>query len=1494
MIGFEVSDRATYERKYITPEWPKGQSGITIGIGYDIGYHTETEVRQHWAGLLAASDVEKLCEGVGLKGTMAQQALSRFQGIRVPWDTALEAYRRSIMPKYGGMVLKAYPEAQQLHGHCFGALFSLVFNRGARMTDSRPADRDREEMRNIQRLLRDGSPERVVEQIRAMKRLWADKGLPGLLKRRDAEAALFERGLALMPRPVAVAAAGAGQLETIALPAGGQSAFDPANIDGDGAFYEEDGEQVLEAAPNPNWAKVVWPVDDNTAPDYHHIVDRSLAGSAFELDARALDLLIRANVFEPTKENGAIVFALRGAELVTSVTAPSAMPRQEDRQSLTLRDIRPNHRDFKCVIGVYNVATRRLSGYASSTVPNPKAVASFVESKKAGNMMTSGCYSFEIGWHLRGEPTRKIPGCLIENGRQKAVLRSTNNHSYDTQDTWENHRLHGDNLHPAKSEASASFSSWGCLVVNGNYKADGASRENGEHTGEWGRFRRALGLTRPGTGDHERRYDVVLLTGLEAAIASALVRDGHDADAVTVQQHLGRLRQGSRGERVKRLQKGLGLNQTGVLDHVATKALADRQKAELQRGDGIYSPAMDQHFRFDVFAPLVVASRSRAAGGALESLAGAQESAAATAESNAQLEGLYYEIGLLSSARQRGGGNGELALESLSGAQLEFSFASLKEFGLSIANKLERELHALVCGQGGPPPAVDGISIKAKIDDAAARGSSEVRRYLISLLTAATFVPPSLAEKVVDVVLVRVLGPIITNTGAVILDGINLSASTLCNAWSERLGIAAKPPEMIAPPGMAQALPLAAPLPPTGDDAKSKIEKLVDQIEQAAKGDNTDPSGMRLLARDLARLLDEPGEQINDTLAKRVIGALTGSVIDNLRSVSGQDVYATIADLQAELKKRPLPKVRIDELLGAIHGMLANARVVVQPAPMKQVLKELRSARLYNELSQLADRFATRDPRVFCAVAVSYAQGLVDSGRLIAALEILNSALDTGEMTTEEAAEAQGLRGRVHKQVYVNYVKTSSDAVALRSVYGTHLVSAIDCYMSQYDPAKPGDEYWHGINYIALLHRAKQDRIEIKDAADANELARNMIAALEPKAATENDAWVLATIGEAYLTLGNYDKAAEYLALYAKHTKVDAFALNGTIRQLEQVWRLTAEPNGPGAIVTGLKAALADMEGGTIRLSAQERRALIAAPVDAKFEHQMVFEAKVAGGRAINFYTLKRIVQCGTAVTAIQKRTGNLRTTVGTGFLVKGSDFGFNDDKSYVLTNAHVVWDQTQGGFETHAIMPGQAAIIFENDVIDGKEVVYECEVVWQSPSSRHDATLLALKTKVTNVTALEIALGNTPLIVASGPAGGSGGGTPGTRLAVLGHPGGGSLAVSTLGSLDETQATLVDKGPRGNEADPVFLHYETPTEPGNSGSPVFETESWKVVALHHAGFVGEGMNKLGGKQGKNLANEGIHIESILKAAREAALELARKVAAEQKRSRPRWLGGRS
>ncbi|HVF13447.1 MAG TPA: trypsin-like peptidase domain-containing protein [Acidimicrobiales bacterium] len=62
-----------------------------------------------------------------------------------------------------------------------------------------------------------------------------------------------------------------------------------------------------------------------------------------------------------------------------------------------------------------------------------------------------------------------------------------------------------------------------------------------------------------------------------------------------------------------------------------------------------------------------------------------------------------------------------------------------------------------------------------------------------------------------------------------------------------------------------------------------------------------------------------------------------------------------------------------------------------------------------------------------------------------------------------------------------------------------------------------------------------------------------------------------------------------------------------------------------------------------------------------------------------------------------------------------------------------------------------------------------------------------------------------------------------------------------------------------------LFLHYETDTQPGSSGSPVFN-DQWEVVALHHASVPAPDHAELG-----HIANEGIRVSAVLKAVRAGA-----------------------
>ena len=128
-------------------------------------------------------------------------------------------------------------------------------------------------------------------------------------------------------------------------------------------------------------------------------------------------------------------------------------------------------------------------------------------------------------------------------------------------------------------------------------------------------------------------------------------------------------------------------------------------------------------------------------------------------------------------------------------------------------------------------------------------------------------------------------------------------------------------------------------------------------------------------------------------------------------------------------------------------------------------------------------------------------------------------------------------------------------------------------------------------------------------------------------------------------------------------------------------------------------------------------------------------------------------------------------------------------------------------------------------------------EIVWSSPYTDLDATFVTLD-GVPKAAPLVL---HEPVVEITDPA---------PRLYIIGHPMGRDIEFSIQ---DNHLLACND----------TLLHYRTPTEPGNSGSPVFESERWRVVALHHGGSAN--VTRIDGVAGTYEANEGIAIRAIRK-----------------------------
>jgi GH24 family phage-related lysozyme (muramidase) len=111
----------------------------------------------------------------------------RQAGIVVDWETAIEIFNNLTWKKFATLAEKTFPGLEQLSPDAYGAIVSLVFNRGTSLKGP-----SRLEMRKIRELVPNKQYKSIAAQLRKMKRLWEGKNMKGLLERRDAEANLIE------------------------------------------------------------------------------------------------------------------------------------------------------------------------------------------------------------------------------------------------------------------------------------------------------------------------------------------------------------------------------------------------------------------------------------------------------------------------------------------------------------------------------------------------------------------------------------------------------------------------------------------------------------------------------------------------------------------------------------------------------------------------------------------------------------------------------------------------------------------------------------------------------------------------------------------------------------------------------------------------------------------------------------------------------------------------------------------------------------------------------------------------------------------------------------------------------------------------------------------------------------------------------------------------------------------------------------------------------
>lgn len=531
----------------------------------------------------------------------------------------------------------------------------------------------------------------------------------------------------------------------------------------------------------------------------------------------------------------------------------------------------------------------------------------------------------------------------------------------------------------------------------------------------------------------------------------------------------------------------------------------------------------------------------------------------------------------------------------------------------------------------------------------------------------------------------------------------------------------------------------------------------------------------------------------------------------------------TVEELIAALLKGERPEATANLWDEAVRW-LANRVASVERCGVRNAVGALNRGRLFKLTIQLGDAW-TQAHNADAVVLKHQGQALVNLSALDAAQALLEqglvlaSAADADAAAVGEITEFKGLLARIAKQRYVH----SNDPSDLKKAIAQYLAT---------------DGSWPAINAVALMMRDSRDSKNEATSSAGMTLARSVQKDVlknlkqEPKGY-----WLYSTLSEAFLAMGKADDAELWLFRFLEHPSVTPFAIDSYDRQLREIWQGSSiTPSNPPAdrLVAVIARYLRKTEA-RMSFSADDMH-----KINAESKADPGFEKRFSEERGLGVGTVRSMLEACEAVGCVSDNKGK---RLGTGFLVEGSKLceAFGPGPVFV-TNAHVVSDSYE-----KAIRPVTARVTFETDpLVDDDLPQYKLGTllftsgvgdpgICCADDEDLDVTIVRLKGIAPDHKVLKLAA-NVPLLDGK------------TKVYVIGHPEGGGLEISL------TDSTLLDIDDAQR-----LMHYRTPTDPGSSGSPVFNT-LWQVVALHHAGtdtmprFRGGGFHK---------ANEGIAFNAI-------------------------------
>jgi S1-C subfamily serine protease len=523
------------------------------------------------------------------------------------------------------------------------------------------------------------------------------------------------------------------------------------------------------------------------------------------------------------------------------------------------------------------------------------------------------------------------------------------------------------------------------------------------------------------------------------------------------------------------------------------------------------------------------------------------------------------------------------------------------------------------------------------------------------------------------------------------------------------------------------------------------------------------------------------------------------------------------------------------DAVGRVVSAIADPAAPFTPQAVRSVVWSAAKDNRWFDMAEIISGAAALRPNAAPATCRLHAQMLMERGFTDEALARLQPLLAHPDLSFDDRMQALGHTGRVFKDRFIGALARGDADMAHR-----HLDQALDAYRTGYTLAS--NEYaktpsrntfesvaWLGINTAALLARPETVAVQSDAGATTEMIARHL---LEKGELYPDTLYFDGTAAEAHVALREYASAIKRIERYIATPTVNSFALNNLQRQLNDVWQLHAKPSPGPEMLALIRGALLQRRNGSLHMSGDDVQR--ARDVDA----QAVFQAVFGNDRFDSYANYRLGLDQCSCVARIGKSAD---TGVGTGFVLPGSTLSDKlDDRFVLLTNAHVISIAEQDR-ETGALHPAEVVVTFAalDGVPSDQEFRIRGNLLWSSPPNQLDTVVAELDPPVTPK--IKYTLAAVLPVAKTKPS-----------VRVIGHPSGRGLSFSMNQLLDLE--------------DPK-LHYQTPTEGGSSGSPVF-THDWKLLGIHHAG--GHAVPKLHGLPGRYPANEGMYIRTICERLNEA------------------------